>query len=250
MRTDRLRDLEVFIKNNHSASLKDICNKFNVSMNTVRRDISELELQGKITKVYGGIISNSEDTIIPFDARSISSVKEKQHIGMLCASIVSDDDTIYIDSGTTAVNIIPFISHLKNLTLVSNSLIVFNEIQKYPDIVLLSPGGIFNQKTKSFVGVTTAEELSNIRIKKAFMSATKVSISEGATNNSFHEAQIKRTVINHAQSVILVADHSKLDQAAAICFCELNRLSYFITDKKPPSQYIDYFKENNILLMY
>lgn len=250
MRIDRLRDLEIFIKSNNSASLKELCAQFNVSMNTVRRDINELESQGKITKVYGGIISNSEDTIIPFSARSSISIKEKQHIGNLCASVVSDGDTIYIDSGTTAVNIIPFITHLKNITVVSNSLIVYNEMQNYPDIVLLSPGGIFNQKTKSFVGITTADELTNIRIKKAFMSATKVSIDEGATNNSFHEAQIKRTVINHAQSVILAVDHSKLDQTAAICFCELNRISHFITDKKPPSHYIDFCKENNISLMY
>lgn len=250
MRTDRLRDLDIYIKNNRSATLKDIAAQFNVSMNTVRRDINELESLGRITKVYGGIISNSEDTIIPFSARSSICVKEKRHIGMLCASLVADGDTIYIDSGTTAVNIIPFLSHLKNLTVVSNSLIVYNEICKYPGIVLLSPGGIFNHKTMSFVGITTAQELLNIRIKKAFMSATKVSIDEGATNNSFHEAQIKRAVTGHAKSIILAVDSSKLDQAAAICFCELKRLSHFVTDKKPPSHYVDYFNDNEIKLLY
>lgn len=250
MRAERLREIELFMKKNGSATLKQLCSRFNVSLNTIRRDVKELVESGKVSKVYGGIVCNDEDEVIPFSSRSNILVDEKKHIGSLAASLIEDGDTIYIDSGTTAVNILPFAAVHKYLTIISNSLTVFNEVQKYPNLVLISPGGMFAHKTKSFSGISALSSLQNIRIKKAFMGATKVSIDEGATNNSFHEAEIKRAAIKNSRQIILMADNGKLDQSAAICFCELSRLSHFVTDKRPPDKYIDFFKEKDIKVLF
>jgi DeoR family myo-inositol catabolism operon transcriptional repressor len=250
MRTDRLRELEEFMQHRRSATIPELCEHFNVSLNTIRRDIKELIRNGSISKVYGGIIWNQEDNIVPFTARSTVATEEKRHIGSLAAAMVEDGETIYIDSGTTSVHLLPFIAQKRNVTVVSNSLIVFNEIQKYPELNLLTTGGIYNQKTKSFVGVSAVNGLNDIRIRKAFMSATGVSIEAGATNNSLHEAEIKRSVIKHAQKVILMVDHSKLDKTAAICFCDLDQLSAFVIDRKPPERYIRYFEQNHIIVKY
>ena len=250
MRTDRLRDLEEYMQQKRSATIPELCEHFNVSLNTIRRDIKELVKNGSVSKVYGGILWNQEDNIVPFTARSTVAVDEKRHIGSLAASLVEDGETIYIDSGTTAVHLLPFISQRKNVTVVSNSLIVFNEIQKYPDLSLLTAGGIFNQKTKSFVGLTAVTGLNDIRIRKAFMSASGFSIEAGATNNSLHEAEIKRAVINRAQKVVLMVDHTKLDRAAAICFCDLEQLACFITDRRPPDKYMKFFEQNHVMVKF
>lgn len=250
MRTDRLRDLEEYMQQKRSATIPELCAFFNVSLNTIRRDIKELVKNGSVSKVYGGIIWNQEDNIVPFNARSTVALDEKRHIGSLAATLVEDGETIYIDSGTTAVHVLPFIAQRKNVTVVSNSLIVFNEIQKYPELNLLTAGGIFNQKTKSFVGLSAVTGFNDIRIRKAFMSSTGVSIESGATNNSLHEAEIKRAVINRAQKVVLMVDHSKLDRSAAICFCGLEQLACFVTDRRPPEKYMKFFEQNHILVKF
>ena len=250
MRTDRLREFEEYMQEKRSATIPELCAHFNVSLNTIRRDIKELVKNGSVTKVYGGIVWNQEDNIVPFTARSSVALEEKRHIGSLAASLIEDGETIYIDSGTTAVYILPFIANRKNVTVVSNSLIVFNEIQKYPELNLLTAGGIYNQKTKSFVGLTAVNGLNDIRIRKAFMSATGVSIEAGATNNSLHEAEIKRAVISHAQKVVLMVDHSKLDRSAAICFCDIDQLACFVTDRRPPDKYIRFFEQHHIMAKY
>lgn len=250
MRTDRLRELEEYMQQKRSATIPELCDHFNVSLNTIRRDIKELVKSGTISKVYGGILWNQEDNIVPFTARSTVAIDEKRHIGSLAASLVEDGETIYIDSGTTAVHLLPYIAQRRNVTVVSNSLIVFNEIQKYPDLNLLTAGGIFNQKTKSFVGLSAVTGLNDIRIRKAFMSSTGVSIEAGATNNSLHEAEVKRAVISRAQKVILMVDHTKFDRSAAICFCGLEQLACFITDKKPPEKYLKFFEQNHIMVKY
>ncbi len=250
MRTDRLRELEEYMQQKRSATIPELCEHFNVSLNTIRRDIKELVKNGSVSKVYGGILWNQEENIVPFTARSTVAIDEKRHIGSLAASLVEDGETIYIDSGTTAVHLLQFIALRKNVTVVSNSLIVFNEIQKYPELNLLAAGGIFNQKTKSFVGLTAVTGLNDIRIRKAFMSASGFSIEAGATNNSLHEAEIKRAVINRAQKVVLMVDHTKLDRAAAICFCDLDQLACFITDRRPPDKYMKFFEQNHVLVKF
>lgn len=250
MRTNRLRDLEDYMQRKRSATLIEISEHFNISINTVRRDIKELLNHGTIRKVYGGIVWSDEDNIVPITDRSMVYIDEKRYIGKLASRLVKDGETIYIDSGTTAVNLMPFISDRRDLTIVSNSLIVFNEIQKYPGLNLLANGGLFNFKTKSFVGLGTINGLKDIRLNCAFMSATAVSIEGGAANNSMHEAEVKRAVLDHSSQLILMADHSKFDKTATITFCNLDRFDYLITDQKLPQNYIDKLASCNVELIY
>ncbi|NLC83642.1 MAG: DeoR/GlpR transcriptional regulator [Ruminococcaceae bacterium] len=250
MRVDRIRELETYLQRKESATLPELCDYFNVSLNTIRRDIKVLQVNGRVTKVYGGVLYNPDDAVVPVHDRSHKALPEKDHIGSLAASLVEDNDTIYLDSGTTTLHMLPHLKQYKNLTIVSNSFLVYNEMQHHPEISLFSTGGLYNHKTKSFVSMGAVDNLKDIRISKAFMGATGVSIEQGATNNSFHEAQIKKAVVKIAQKVILMADHSKLDVTAAVCFSSLANLYAYITDTRPPQELVEFFKNNNIKLLY
>jgi len=250
MRADRIRELESYIQKKQSATLTELCEAFNVSLNTIRRDIKALLATGRVTKVYGGILYNRDDQVVPVNDRSAIAVEEKDQIGRLAASLVDDNETVYLDSGTTAAYMLPYLANKHNVTIVSNSFIIYNEMQRYPEMNLFSTGGLYNHKTKSFVGMSTINGLQDIRISKAFMSSTGISLELGATNNSFHEAEIKKSVIKQAQKVILMSDHSKTDTAAAICFCRLEQLFAYVTDRKPPEEYVQFFEQHNIQLLY
>ena len=250
MRADRIRELESYVQKKQSATLVELCDVFNVSWNTVRRDIKTLLQTGRVTKVYGGILYNRDDQVVPVNDRNTFAVEEKQKIGRLAAAMVEDNETIYLDSGTTAAYLLPFLADKRNVTIVSNSFIIYNELQRYPELNLFSTGGLYNYKTKSFIGMSTINGLQDIRISKAFMSSTGISLDLGATNNSFHEAEIKKSVIKLAKKVILMADHSKIDTAAAICFCRLEDLYAYVTDQKPPDSYITFFQKNHVQLIY
>ena len=124
MRTKRIDEIELYIREKKSVSLDTLCEVFNVSKNTVRRDIATLEQSGKIKKVYGGVTiadTPASKTLLPFSKRHQSFMKEKRLISQLAASHVCDHDTIFIDSGTTCHNIIDFIAE-KECTILTNSL--------------------------------------------------------------------------------------------------------------------------------
>ena len=174
---------------------------------------------------------------------------DKNLIGRLAAGEVNDGDTIFIDSGTTTLCMLRYLTGRKKLTIVTHSLAAMSEASKYENLSLICPGGIYSPPTDSFVGLSTFESLSGMTITKAFMAATGVSLESGMTNTTFLEAEIKRGVAHRASSVYLMADSSKLDKEAVISFCQLRDLTAFVTDRRPPDRYIEFFRTHGIRVL-
>jgi DeoR family transcriptional regulator, myo-inositol catabolism operon repressor len=250
MRIQRINEIENYLNINNSASVKELCDRFKVSLNTIRRDIDELHKRGIISKVYGGIVLNQETGVVPFSTRSVYNKDEKELICEIASSLLVPGSTIYIDSGTTTIPLLKHVKPSMNITIVSNSLNVFNEASNYPGLNVISLGGLFSEKTNSFIGIAAINHLREYHIHKAFMTATAISIESGATNNSYHESEIKKVVISQSNEIVMMADNTKLSKQASLSFANLNKINAFVTDKKPDKKYIDFFNSNNIDLLY
>ena len=250
MKHSRIDNIEKYLVQNKSASIPELCHRFGVSQNTIRRDIAELCSRGIASKVYGGIVLNKDNDIVPYHMRSVSNLDEKMHIAALAGQYIENGETIYIDSGTTTVNLLHYIPKDYNITIISNSLNIYNEAAHLAHLNVISTGGLLYHKTNSFIGINAVNTISSYHINKAFMAATGVSLDTGATNNSFHENEIKKAVIRNCKTVILMVDHTKLDKPASIAFCPLERLSAFVTDQAPPEHYTAFFAAHDIRCMY
>ncbi|MFA5675476.1 MAG: DeoR/GlpR family DNA-binding transcription regulator [Christensenellales bacterium] len=250
MKISRINEIERYLMDNKFASITDLCEHFSVSQNTIRRDIADLCSRGIAEKVYGGIVLRDGHNVVPYNMRSVSNIDEKNELARLASRYIQDGETIYIDSGTTTPYLMRFIPQDCHITIISNSLNIYNESEQLPNANVISTGGLFYRYTNSFIGVSAISMLSNYHITKAFMAATGITIETGATNNSFHEAEMKKAVVNRCNKIILMADSTKVDKAASISFCPLKSLFAFVTDKKPPRHYIDYFDQNNIELLF
>ena len=106
MRNTRLEEMEKFILQNDSVSMDQLCEQFKVSMITVRRDIAQLQRKGTIEKIYGGVTARKGETLTPFDVRRISNREAKCAIAVRAASMVHDNDIVFLDSGTTKLHIL------------------------------------------------------------------------------------------------------------------------------------------------
>ena len=107
-----------------------------------------------------------------------------------------------------------------------------------------------NPLRHAFIGLSAIEALSSMRINKAFMGATGVSLTAGMTNTTFLEAEIKRAVVHRADSIYGMADSSKIGREAIVTFCHLKDLTAFITDREPPKEYVDLCRQENVKLRY
>ena len=250
MRLDRLNDMEQYILKEGTVSLENLSNHYQVSVNTIRRDLNEVIARGRIRKVYGGVSAVSEEGLIPMTIRANRNKDAKQEIGQMAAELVNDGDTIFLDSGSTVQCIIPHISHKHNITIVTHSLSVMYEASKYPTLQIIALGGLYNHSTSSYVGFSTQEALSNISTNAVFMAATGVSLERGLTNTTYLEAEIKRKVVKKKKKVILMADQSKFDYSSTITFFNFEDLYAVVTDSKPSSKYLDAIQKNGIQLIY
>lgn len=250
MRTKRIDLIERYIEEEKLVSLDVLCEKFNVSKNTIRRDIDELVKKGIAEKVYGGVsfkAPQSDARLVPYEERHTVLSAEKDAISKKAASFVKEGDIIYIDTGTTCLNMIDYLAHIP-CTIITNSLRIYMKAVQYPNLQIISLPGTLNRDTLSFVGSEIPVYLRTYNITKAFMASTGVSIENGLTNASADEYAIKKTVIENSQTRFLLSDHTKFGKFALMTYCPLDEIQYLITDTVPEQKYLDYCKEHKIIL--
>lgn len=251
MKYNRLNEIELYLSQKQYASIEDLLEKFDISLQTLRRDLKELQNRGRIKKVYGGVIYKRKQAdsreILPMAQRNPLNLEEKIKIGELAASLVENNDILFIDSGSTAHYIVDFLSEKENITIVTHSLDVMNAVSKYPAISCLALGGAYHHETNSFyVDTDTMKYIFN----KAFIATVGLSLPRGLTNVNFYEAAVKTKVIANSTKNYVLCDNSKFDVTAFNNFASLENINGIITDQCPAENYLNYFKRNNIQLFY
>ncbi len=249
MKISRLNSMEDYIISNKTVSIDELCDVFQVSKNTIRRDLNELEARGRIVKVYGGVTAVTPTEVTPLPVRSSQHISEKEKIGALAASLVEDGDTIFVDSGSTTVCMLRHLAEKQNVTVITHSLAAMMAAAKYDNLHLLALGGQYNSATSSFVGISALSALADLRISKAFMGATGVTIEAGMSNTTFLEAEIKRNVVAHSTKIILMTDSSKIGKEATVTFCRMQKLNALVSDRPLPDKYDAFCKAHNITVL-
>lgn len=252
MRVNRLNEMESYVFAQGSASLEALSSRFNVSLNTARRDVNELIKRGTIKKVYGGVIASQQPAMpIPISSRENSNTKAKTIIAQLAASQISDGTTIFMDNGTTVSAIVPFLTAKSGLVVVTNSLAVISEAPKFPNINFYSLGGFYNKDTSSFVGDNILQSLDGFSVDMAFIGTTGVTLENGLTTGAYFERPIKRYVMEHcAKRRIVLADATKFGRNALFSFAGIRDFDMIITEVAPPKKFTDYFQMNNIRVLF
>lgn len=215
MRIDRLNMIEQYVIQCKTASLEELATHFGVSMNTIRRDVRQLLERGALEKVYGGVTIKTSQHVqlpLPYAIRASRNIAEKQEIGRLASELVSDNASIFIDSGSTTPTILAHLATKSNVTVISHSLSALYEASKYPNLNVIA-------------------------------------LENGLTNTTYLEAEMKRIVIRRSRGAVLMADHSKFDSSSIITFCKFEDLSCVVTDTLPPQRYIDAMRINQIRLL-
>jgi len=245
----RLKNIKEYITKNESASLDELVSIFNVSKNTIRRDVQELIETGNFKKIYGGVAVAKNKELLPFHDRKIRNQSEKRYIAQLASNFIENGDIIFIDSGTTTIELFDFIKD-KELTIVTNNIEFITLCIPYEQLNIICTGGILERKTKSFGNFNNPDFLENYNINKAFMASTGISIKNGVTNSSPLESNLKQIVVKKCNEVYLMIDADKFDKQGLITYCGLDEIDFVITNKKPPEEFFHFFQQHDIDVIY
>lgn len=233
--------------------VSELSQLYDVSEETIRRDLEKLVNDGYAIKSYGGAVINENINIeLPFNIRKNRNILGKQHIADLVADLVKDGDSLMLDASTTAVYIAKALQEKgrKNLTIITNSIEIIIELFDIQDWTVLSTGGVSREGSFALVGPQTDRMLTCYHVDKAIISCKGIDISAGFTDSDDLHANNKRTMLAAAKEKILAIDSSKFDRVAFTEIGTLDDLTAVITDEKPEEKWLQVFKDSDVQCIY
>jgi len=228
-------------------SVAEIVAQFSISQATARRDLDSLASQGKVQRVHGGVIAAEQaPPELPILERESEQIGEKSRIGRAAAALVADNETLFLGSGTTVLEVAHSLRDHRNLTVITNSLPVLNMLAGIKEITVISLGGVLRDSELSFIGHITEQALIEVRADKVFMGTRGVSLEHGLTNDYLQETLTDRAIIKSGREVIIVADHTKVNRVSTVLLAPLNSIHTFVTDSGVDKKFVQAFKQQGI----
>ena len=224
---------------------------FDVSEETIRRDLDKLDREGLAIKSYGGAVLNENTGVdMPFNVRKKRNMKAKQEIAALVASLVQEGEHIIVDPSTTAVAVVKALKNRKKLTVVTSSIEVLIELSDVTGWEVICTGGTLRENYLTLVGSRAADVISSFHADKVILSCKGLDLKRGVTDAHETLSQIKHTMLKSARQRILAADHTKFGNVAFSRICQLSDIDMVVTDIRPEQKWMDYFAEKGIECLY
>lgn len=229
---ERRKRIKEIVAYNKSGTVLELAKLLGVTEETIRRDLSMLEKEGFLVRTHGGaFIKDSAQTEATFQFREQIYKENKQRIAQKCRNLISDGDTVFFDASTTAASVSEAVKD-KEITVITNSLKILNQLCGCTNIRLFSTGGSLSMKSMSFVGRNACANLQQYHVDKAFVSCDSLHIIYGLTDSSERQADIRQTAIEHSQEVYMIVDYTKFDKAAFIKIADFSQITAIVTDEE------------------
>jgi DeoR/GlpR family transcriptional regulator of sugar metabolism len=224
----------------------ELSREVKVSQATVRRDLNHLQSLGEVQRVHGGVVcieSRLEEPL--FDDKTSIRAKEKRQIAEAALMYIQPGQTIYLDGGSTVLELARLIRDRSHLTVVTNSLRALLELAgRGPNLIFV--GGELRRLSQTMVGPLTRLTLEQLNLDKAFMGTIGLSIKEGLTTTDLAEAYTKDLVMQQAREVVLLADSSKVNKVSFVQAGRLENVGMLITDRLTDREFTRELRRQNV----
>ena len=231
--------------------VSELSEEFDVTEETIRRDLEKLDKEGLAQKTYGGaVLVQNFSTDLPHSVRNKANVEAKQKIAEKVSGLFHDGDCIMIDASSTALLLLNYIKNLKNITLITNSVEALIELSDKDDWNVFSTGGKLKRGSLSLVGPSAEKTIRSYHVDYAVCSSKGIDIARGITDSNEKDSEMKQAIFDSAETKILVVDSSKFDKISLIKVSDVTDVDIIATDTEPSANWIEYLKSKNVDLIY
>ena len=231
--------------------VSELARDFEVTEETIRRDLERLDKEGLVSKTYGGAVSKHNTALdLPYNIREGVNVFQKQKISDEVAALVNDGERIMLDSSSTALYIVKKLKNKKNLTIITNSVKILIELADKPDWTVLSTGGLLKNGALSLTGSSAEKMISTYHVDTAICSCKGVDTAMGVTDSNEKDSLIKQAMFASAERRILALDSEKFDKKSFVRVCGFRDIDILVTDSTPPEKWISFCEDKKIELVY
>jgi len=240
---ERRQEILKFIVQQGRASVTELGERFDVSDVTIRADLQALADSALIVRTHGGAIPSVNSIYeLSLNRRRQQHQAEKQRIGLIASQMITDGEAVFLDSSSTALMITPYIKQRRDLTVVTNSLVIAQEMLSAPNIAVVMPGGTLHPDTVSLSDPLGLSLLERYNIARGFFGAYGLSLSVGLTDVTATEAAVKRPLVAMCRQVVVLLDGTKWGREGVASYADLSDVDVVITDVGAPSDMVQAVK--------
>lgn len=233
--TERRNYIFRYVHEKQVAAINDLAQLMSVSHMTIRRDVEELEKEGKITRVSGGVkLSEALRQELAYTDKARLHHRRKRDLGRYAASCVEDGQVVYLDAGTTTFEIARCLADRFHLTIITNDFSISQFFMDKPAINLFHIGGEVDKRNYSTVGICAASFLKSLNIDVAFVSSSSWDLRYGVSTPYEGKAIVKQAVLGVAKRTVLVSDSSKYGKYGKYKVFPIADIQEIITDSLLP----------------
>ena len=248
---ERRRRILAELEQRGRVSVKELSDKLKVSEVTIRQDLRALADENKLERTHGGAVLPSSRNASPelsFDMRLREHTTIKNKLAQYAIRYIASGDSIALDASTTVFAMLPYIKQLDRLLVVTNSLVIAQELLDAPHIQVMMPGGQLRRDSVSLVG--TPENFPDIHLKAGFVSVHGYSHETGFTESSVEEVQMKLAMLKQCYSKYILMDERKWGKIAPYTMMRPDESITIVTAKTAPDNMIEHLKDKDIRIEF
>lgn len=212
----------------------DLALQFDVTPQTIRKDLNEICDAGLLQRVHGGAVYPSGAINYAYDARRSLAADEKRRIGVAAAALIPDNSSVILNIGTTTEQVAFALREREGLMVITNNINVANILRESPSTEVIIAGGLVRRSDGGVVGEATVDFIRQFKVDYAVIGASAIDEDGTILDYDYREVRVAQAIIAHARRTILVADHMKFDRNAPVRIGDLSDIDVLVTDAEVP----------------
>jgi len=236
---ERMSQILDLLKEKKSCTVYDLSTLLHASESTIRRDLSRMEQKGLIVRTFGGAILRSDSAIedSSFFLREKENLKGKRALAKAATQYIKPNSAIFLDSSSTCLQLVTLLAQIKNILIITNGLIIANELitKTKHDVILL--GGRIKPSTNSVLGSNTEDMLKSYHASLCIMSTSGIDPQFGLSELTEEQSRLKKIMIENSSSSIVLVDETKFGKKSLAHTCDIDDVSTIITNTKVGNEY-------------
>lgn len=235
------------LKRDKSVKVNELSEAFQVTEETIRRDLEKLEKEGLLIRSYGGaIIESHVSEELSYTDREKVNIEQKIKIAEAASKLIENGETVFIDASTTALEVIKKIDKSKKVTVITNAIDAIKQMSQLKHITVIGIGGVLNERTLSLEGPLATKFIDRYYADKVIFSVKGITKERGIMDSKESYAEIKNHMIENSRQAVLVVDESKFGNSALIRIVDMKDVDIIVTEYKTDEAWEEIFENNDI----
>lgn len=237
--SDRHLRIQKIVQNQGFVTIEYLAREFEVTPQTIRRDINVLSREGLLQRFHGGAGTGSSTENVAYNERKIMCFEEKQQIAKMAARQIPDHVSLFINIGTTTEAVAQALSAHRRLTVITNNLNVANILSNNEQFEVIVAGGLLRHRDGGLIGQATIDFIQQFRVDYGIIGISGIDVDGTLLDFDYREVRAARAIIDNSRKVFLVADHTKFGRNAMVRLGNIEEIHALFTDRQPPAQLVD-----------